>query len=562
MRIGIICGIVLSCSILSVLRAEETAADLETKGIAALKQSQDDPDALIAACVNFGASAALYEKNGEAAKLVELNSYLYWCKKKMTLRQMNEFLKGEGDKAQTAIERLKIFDKDEPADSDAQNYFDRADLYAGAHPDEHLLIAVRFFEVAERFKSTPVNAKALERSLQELSQSSANPATIPPPAANVTSPGKPAGDAVKKTPAPTAAQQKESDKVIRELFKSELSKTAPADKLAAARKFVKQAEETKDDSSARFVLLSIAANLAAQAEALDEMMAIIDNLESKFEGDYDALAKSNLAVLIASTKNPALTRVAQAQKTLLDKPNDPAANLALGKFLTFVKNDVEKGLALIVKANNPVFSKAAALDLKNPTETAAQTEAGDAWWEIAEKTADKDEKRQIQERARVWYQKAIPSLTGLAKTKLEMRIESIAAATQPSPPVAPVASKTNPKSPAPSATDDKGPREIPTDDLMAELLGKWTTPKYGPWTFTYKDGKFELSTKDNRSIECLRSNNGIVFHWSDSDNAIWVEKKGETITISCFNKYMKNHTVRTGRPGTRADWSYKMEREK
>src|SRR5205823_3526140 len=96
-------------------------------------------------------------------KATEMNSFLYWCKKKMTLQQMDAFLKGGDAVNATVARRMKELEEAPKAD-EAQTYFDRAIAYANAHSDEHYLIAVRFFEVADRFKGSDTGLQATDRS--------------------------------------------------------------------------------------------------------------------------------------------------------------------------------------------------------------------------------------------------------------------------------------------------------------------------------------------------------------------------------------------------------------
>ena len=79
---------VLSCLLLAALFASaEDADDWRTKGISTLKLSQSDPSALVDAARNFAKAGELYSAAGDQEKSVEMNSFLYWCKKKMTLQQ-------------------------------------------------------------------------------------------------------------------------------------------------------------------------------------------------------------------------------------------------------------------------------------------------------------------------------------------------------------------------------------------------------------------------------------------------------------------------------------------
>ena len=167
MKTTFICAIALLCVSASALRAE-TPAELEILGATALKLSQSEPDAIVSAAINYGKASDAYEKAGDEFKATEMNSFLYWCKKKMTFKQMDIFLKGDTPEQAATAKRLKALDSSAPAANEAKNYFDRAEKYAQAHPDEHLLIAIRYFEVADRFKGTDASLQAQDRSLKEM----------------------------------------------------------------------------------------------------------------------------------------------------------------------------------------------------------------------------------------------------------------------------------------------------------------------------------------------------------------------------------------------------------
>ncbi len=141
---------------LGTVTAAESAADLEAKGVAALKKSQTESDQIVQAALNFGKASALYDKAGKADKLTEMNSFLFWCKKKMSAEQFELLQKNKDAAAPAIAKRMEDLEAEVPPAEEAKAFFDRADAYAKAHPAEHLLIAVRFFEVAELFAATDI----------------------------------------------------------------------------------------------------------------------------------------------------------------------------------------------------------------------------------------------------------------------------------------------------------------------------------------------------------------------------------------------------------------------
>ena len=407
----------------------EDAAEFESKGIAALKLSQREPDAIVSAALYFGKASAAYEQAKDDAKATEMNSFLYWCKKKLTLQQMDAFLKGDSAIAGDVVKRMKEVESAVPPPDDAQKYYARAEAYAKSHPDEHLVIAIRFYEVAGRFKGSDVSFQAQDRSLQEMILASQAPASAPSvhPAVPAPIPAEPG----KRAAIPSPAQQKEAEKTVREVFKAELAKNDAAERLALVQKLFSQADETTDDSAARYTLLVMAANLSAQADSLEGIHAATGKLAEYFDGDFSVVTKTSLGLLISATRDSALSKLAIAHKTLIDKPDDAGANLAVGKYLCVARGDFERGLPMLAKSIHPGLSKAAKQDLSNPQEPAAQIATGDDWWELADKASEKEDKFRYQERAKTWYDKALPAVSGLNKVKLEKRIAEFSANTPP-----------------------------------------------------------------------------------------------------------------------------------
>src|ERR1043165_9730058 len=136
-----------------------------------------------------------------------------------------------------------------------------------------------------------------------------------------------AAEPIVKVPVPGAPQQQKSEKIIRALFKEAYSKTSPQDKLALAQKLAINGMETRNDNASRYMLWVDAARLAAEAGDLEFMHGAHEKLEAYYTGEFIDLKKSHLTLLSSNTRDAVLSKTALAYKTLLDKPNDPLANL-------------------------------------------------------------------------------------------------------------------------------------------------------------------------------------------------------------------------------------------
>lgn len=142
--------------------AGETDPDAIYKdGLAKLRQAQSDPGALVPAARLLSKAATLYENAGNEAKVQEVNSCLYWARKKMTLADV-EKLNDNVEVTKTLEAAVKTVDV-----SEAQGWLDRADEFAKKQVDP-LVIAIRYFEVGDRFKDSDAGRKAIDLSLKAM----------------------------------------------------------------------------------------------------------------------------------------------------------------------------------------------------------------------------------------------------------------------------------------------------------------------------------------------------------------------------------------------------------
>jgi hypothetical protein len=127
-----------------------------------------------------------------------------------------------------------------------------------------------------------------------------------------------------------------------------------------------------------------------------------------------------------------LKAVEEARATLATDANDAAANLILGKYLCFVRNEWEQGLAHVLKSGNPDYIAAAKADAAVTADSQDSTiAAADAWHKLAEaiKKDDKDAANGALGRAKGYYQDALITATGLEKLRLENRLAEMPEAT-------------------------------------------------------------------------------------------------------------------------------------
>lgn len=313
-----------------------------------------------------------------------------------------------------------------------------------------------------------------------------------------------------KRPIPDAAAQKDAEKLVREVFAADFAKKAPADQLSLARKLLDQGLQVKDEAAPRYVLLREAKTAASLGGDFELALQCVDELGRSFTGDFSEMRSGVLSSAAKNAKLPAdqlklaqlyltlaqeaaaaeqfavaekaaqeasslarkgkdialvakadskgkeiaerksgFDKLKRARESLVAKPDDPEANLLVGRHDCFVKGDWETGLPRLAKSSDAVLKDLAAKDLMHPEDGAGQISVGDGWWDLAEKESGGTQEL-MKTHAREWYTRALPSARGLSKTKLEKRLGGAApapAAKTPEPAPGPA------PAPAPKASD-------------------------------------------------------------------------------------------------------------
>lgn len=186
---------------------------LRDRGLQLLKESEANPDAIVDAARALASAALLYEKKGDETQAVDTNGFLYWCKKKMTLVQLQALSQKDSNGA--ALATRLLISVDPVPNSKAAVYLMRADAFANAHADEHLLNAIRYFEVAERFRGTDISLQAQDKSLKEMQLAASAPKTPATPAPAKATDARPTMESLVEE---RASVQKNADTLIEQPY--------------------------------------------------------------------------------------------------------------------------------------------------------------------------------------------------------------------------------------------------------------------------------------------------------------------------------------------------------
>jgi hypothetical protein len=287
---------------------------------------------------------------------------------------------------------------------------------------------------------------------------------------------------------PDAASQREGLKLLRELFAKELSAArTPADKARLADKLYHAGIETRDDPTGRYVLLNKALDLAAEAADARTAMAAADAIAADWQVDELRLKSQSLAATAANLRDAAqriefvasassvvdravaenrydvartvvtlattaarasgdadaikavaaqsermatlataYESAAEAFTTLKSRPSDPDANLAVGKFHCFFRDDWKTGLPMLALGSDATLKDLAKNDLAAPAAPTERMAVADGWWAIAD-AQPALAKAIIRLHSATFYEKIGSSIGGLPGAKARARVGEAAA---------------------------------------------------------------------------------------------------------------------------------------
>jgi hypothetical protein len=291
---------------------------------------------------------------------------------------------------------------------------------------------------------------------------------------------------VVKLPVPDEAAQARAEKALKETYKADYGKRAkPDDPLGLAAKFLQPGREDRNDPAAWFVLLREARDLSVQAERARLAVEAINEIDKRFLIDAHAMkiktlttiGQSNNEHVLKTVAHSALSQVdralaadnyeaalglldvaktaarkakaedklllridsrssdvqefqreypdvAKAKETLKTTPENPEANLVVGKHLCYFQGEWEEGLPLLAKGGDARLKGLAQRDLALPAEAKAQLAVADEWWVLARDEKPRRELHLMQ-RARSWYELAQPKTVGEDKTRITERIAEL-----------------------------------------------------------------------------------------------------------------------------------------
>jgi hypothetical protein len=113
-------------------------------------------------------------------------------------------------------------------------------------------------------------------------------------------------------------------------------------------------------------------------------------------------------------------RIGPALERLQVAPDDPDANLAVGRLLCCYQADWSRGLPHLIKGADTSLSVLAEMELSHGSEPTAWAQLGDGWWEQG-RTLNGVARRNVWRHACAWYGKAYPRAIGPRRALIERR---------------------------------------------------------------------------------------------------------------------------------------------
>ncbi len=286
---------------------------------------------------------------------------------------------------------------------------------------------------------------------------------------------------------PSAAAQKEALALVHDLFKEDYADAAKGSqqRMALALKLFHQAEEINDDPAARFVLIAEARDLAAKcgdslavADAIlllandyeiddvgmtlaafekaaevssaplpfrrklvENCILLIDRAVAKDKYEtaeqlvgigrhaatkaQDSILSQRVAWRAAKLREQmtASDDVRQPLETLTTQPDNPQANLAVGRYRCFHQDNWPAGLPLLAQGSDPALKAVAQQELADEGNPEERLRLAEAWDALAK--ADESHADVYQRRARHWYAHVLGGLRGINKIKVEKKLDEL-----------------------------------------------------------------------------------------------------------------------------------------
>ncbi|HVC98202.1 MAG TPA: protein kinase [Pirellulales bacterium] len=192
------------------------------------------------------------------------------------------------------------------------------------------------------------------------------------------------------------------------------------DTLAEATKSGKNQPSTEDpfDCALQLIAAACAADRFTDAKRALDIARPVAKRNAKDAGLGKQLIEQTREI---NQQGKAYLAIQDDLDKLTANPDDPDANLAVGRYRCFFKDDWRNGLKQLAKGSHPALKDLAERDLDQPTVGDEQRALADGYWELSQKEKPPI-KKALAYRARQWYRRSLP-LAG--DPAIESRLQQI-----------------------------------------------------------------------------------------------------------------------------------------
>jgi hypothetical protein len=288
---------------------------------------------------------------------------------------------------------------------------------------------------------------------------------------------------------PDPSNLQKSTRLVREIYANEITTSrTPAQKQVLARRLITSAQATNDDPAGRYALLSLSREISTAQGDADGAIAAVVEIASYFDVDELTLRVETLKATAQNSRVAAEIRaiallslqagilavqtdrydladeaitlsLTQARRgtdralverlttwrsdlslvrteyekikpslaVIAQTPEDPAANLAVGRFRCFFKSEWSDGIANLARGSDKNLSAAAQSEIA-AGDPGSQNAVADRWWDLGQEETSLA-KRNVLAHAAAMYRDVLPSLNGLSKDKAQRRAAQAPAST-------------------------------------------------------------------------------------------------------------------------------------
>jgi hypothetical protein len=285
---------------------------------------------------------------------------------------------------------------------------------------------------------------------------------------------------------PGAEAQATMQKLVRELYAAQYADHTSSARQKLANRLLEQADRTKNDSTARYILWKEATELGCEAGDSNIAMRALTQMDQDFDINAIQLKESALRKILRSIQTPQQAQAMAHQALILaddatlredgaaadqlvlmaeaaaDKSgqvslalqvrdrkreyarirqeetefqtslvnlkqnrSDASDRLRIGKMQCFIRGNWAAGLPMLADGADTALKKAAQLELGAKTNDALSCMAvGNNWWDQAPAQA-RLARQQIRHHAAQWYRRAAPGLSGVNLEIVEKRLAEV-----------------------------------------------------------------------------------------------------------------------------------------